>query len=155
MICNKIGVDFHGVINCNPQFFKVFCAHAAEQGFEIHIISGGPRETIENFLAHYQIKYNLIWCIFDHFNEQNKVLFLPDGSFHVEDELWDSAKAEYCRQNNICVMIDDSLVYGKYFTTPYCLYDEKGKIGMLNGNVIDFSGVPRACLQKIISVLHQ
>lgn len=155
MICKKIGVDFHGVINCNPQFFKVFCAHAAEQGFEIHIISGGPRETIENFLAHYQIKYNLIWCIFDHFNEQDKVLFLPDGSFHVEDELWDSAKAEYCRQNNICVMIDDSLVYGKYFTTPYCLYDENSKTGNLNGKIMDFSVSAENCLQRIMTVLNQ
>ncbi|MBQ4400229.1 MAG: HAD family hydrolase [Alphaproteobacteria bacterium] len=154
MICNKIGVDFHGVINCNPLFFKEFCDCAIKHGFEIHIISGGPCETIKNFLAQYQIKHNIIWCIFDHFNEQEKVVFLPDGSFHVDDELWDSAKAEYCLRNNICVMIDDSLVYGKYFTTPYCLYDEHKKSGKLSGSTIDFSLSAEKSMREILSVLN-
>ena len=155
MICKKIGVDFHGVLNSNPLFFKEFCDCAVKQGFEIHIISGGPCETIENFLAQYQIKHNRIWCIFDHFNEQDKIEFLADGSFHVADELWDSAKAEYCRQNNICVHIDDSPVYGRYFTTPYCLYDEYKKSGELSGKMIDFSVSPEKSLREILSALHK
>ncbi len=153
MVCKKIGIDFHGVFNSNTQFFKDFCAYAAEHGFEIHIISGGPKETIEKFLTLHKIQYTAVWCIFDYFDAKSEVEFLPDGSFHVDDEKWDSAKAEYCRRNDICVQIDDSTIYGRYFTTPYCLYDEKGKIGMLNGNVIDFSGAPKDCLQKILLLL--
>ena len=153
MVCKKIGIDFHGVFNSNTQFFKDFCAYAAEHGFEIHIISGGPKETIEKFLTLHKIQYTAVWCIFDYFDAKSEVEFLPDGSFHVDDEKWDSAKAEYCRRNDICVQIDDSLVYGKYFTTPYCLYDERNKEGLLKDMIIDFSGAPRACLQKILLLL--
>lgn len=153
MVCKKIGIDFHGVFNSNTQFFKDFCAYAAEHGLEIHIISGGPKETIEKFLTLHKIQYTAVWCIFDYFDAKSEVEFLPDGSFHVDDEKWDSAKAEYCRRNDICVQIDDSTIYGRYFTTPYCLYDERNKEGLLKDMIIDFSGAPKDCLQKILLLL--
>lgn len=149
MTCKKIGVDFHGVINSNPFFFGKLCALAEEQGHEIHIISGGPKEYIEKFLALHKIKYTALWCIFDYFDAKNEVEFLPDGSFHVDDTAWDSAKGEYCRRNEICVHIDDSLVYGDYFTTPYCLYNERGKQGILKGQTLDFSDTPEEILRNI------
>ena len=152
MICKKIGVDFHGVININPDFFKEFNDFALSQGHEIHIISGGPRDTIEKFLALHKIKYTVLWCIFDYFDAKNEVEFLPDGSFHVDDVAWDSAKGEYCRRNGICVHVDDSRIYGKYFTTPYCLYDEYGRYGILNGATIDFSDSAGACLKQIMLI---
>ena len=43
----KIGLDFHGVITDNPEYFKVFANEALRRGYEIHIISGGPKATIE------------------------------------------------------------------------------------------------------------
>ena len=153
MICKKIGIDFHGVLNNNPLFFKEFCDCSVKQGFEIHIISGGPKETIEKFLTLHKIQYTAVWCIFDYFDAKSEVEFLPDGSFHVDDEKWDSAKAEYCRCNDICVQIDDSLVYGRYFTTPYCLYDEYKKSGELSGKTIDFSASPEKSLREILSAL--
>ena len=154
MVCKKIGIDFHGVLNSNTQFFKDFCAYVAEHGFEIHIISGGPKETIEKFLTLHKIQYTAVCCIFDYFDAKSEVEFLPDGSFHVDDEKWDSAKAEYCRRNDICVQIDDSTIYGRYFTTPYCLYDEHKKSGKLSGSTIDFSLSAEKSMRKILSVLN-
>ena len=154
MICKKIGVDFHGVINASPLFFKEFCGLVKSQGTEVHIISGGPRETIEKFLRQQQIEYDRLWCIFDYFDAENEVEFLPDGSFHVDDEAWDSAKAEYCRLNEIGLQIDDSTVYGRYFTTPYCLYDERSKKGLLNGIIIDFSGSAAESVEKLADLLQ-
>lgn len=45
----KIGLDFHGVITDNPEYFKVFANEALRRGYEIHVISGGPKATIEKF----------------------------------------------------------------------------------------------------------
>lgn len=151
MICNKIGVDFHGVINTNPMFFKKFCELAIKQNIEVHIVSGGPREDIIEFLTLHQIKYDYLWCIYDYFEAKEEVVYGSDGSFHVEDEAWNEAKALYCRQNNINVQIDDSLIYGKYFTTPYCLYDEHKKSGVLNGKVIDFCVSAQNSLDDILA----
>lgn len=154
MICKKIGIDFHGVLNTNPLFFQSFCNLILANNGEVYIISGGPHEEILRFLDTWQIKFTNVWCIYDYFDAKNEVMFLPDGSFHVEDEAWNAAKGIYCFQNNISVMIDDSLVYGKYFSTPYCLYDEYGKKGKLFGKTIDFSANPALSLRKITKILN-
>lgn len=155
MISKKIGVDFHGVINTNTHFFREFNGLAMASGYEIHIVSGGPKEVIEKFLALHKIQYTALWCIFDYFDAKNEVEFLPDGSFHVDDIAWDSAKGEYCRRNKISVHIDDSPVYGEYFTTPYCLYDERSKQGVLNGITINFSSSAEICLKRILALTDE
>lgn len=136
----KIGIDFHGVINTDTELFGNLSRIAAAHGAEVYIISGGPQNYIAEYLRQHQIKYDVLWCLFDYFVAQNKVEFLPDGSFHVEDNAWNTAKAEYCRQHGIDLLIDDSPVYGRYFKTPYCRYESKSKIGILpNNKIIDFS----------------
>lgn len=152
MSFKKIGVDFHGVINRQPQFFKALLKEAFRLGLEVHIISGGPRETIEEFLSSHQMPYSNIWCIFDYFNQQKAVTFLADGSFHVDDKAWDAAKADYCRHHGINVQIDDSLVYGQYFTTPYCRYDARSQNGEIRGKQINFSLPAAEVLQNIITI---
>jgi len=154
MICKKIGIDFHGVLNTNPLFFQSFCNLILANDGEVYIISGGPHDEILRFLDTWQIKFTNVWCIYDYFDAKNEVMFLPDGSFHVEDKAWNAAKGIYCFQNNISVMIDDSLVYGKYFSTPYCLYDEYSKKGKLFGKTIDFSANPALSLMKITKILN-
>jgi len=149
----KIGLDYHGVINTNSDFFREFCDLLRKQKAEIHIISGGPRETIGEFLKLHQIKYDKIWCIYDYFNAREEVKILPDGSFHVDDYKWNAAKGEYCSKQGISLQIDDSQIYGKYFKTPYCLYDEQNCSGNLSGYFIDFSTSAENCWQQILSAL--
>ena len=55
----KIGVDFHGVINTKPDFFREFCREALKFGLEVYIISGGPRETILAYLPNFGV-YSII-----------------------------------------------------------------------------------------------
>lgn len=153
MICKKIGIDFHGVLNTSPLFFQSFCELILANEGEVYIISGGPHAAILQFLDVWQIKFTKVWCIYDYFEAKDEIMFLPDGSFHVEDEAWNAAKGNYCFRNNINVMIDDSLIYGKYFTTPYCLYDEYSKKGKLLGKTIDFSADPAQSLERIMKIL--
>lgn len=58
----KIGLDFHGVITDNPEYFKVFANEALRRGYEIHIISGGPKATIEKFLQQWGHKIYGYFC---------------------------------------------------------------------------------------------
>lgn len=153
MTYKKIGLDFHGVINTNPEFFRELINLVRQEGIECHIISGGPEEFIAQYLAEQKINYQNLWCIFDFYEAKKKVTMLADGSFHIDDELWDKAKAEYCRNQNIDVHIDDSSIYGKYFTTPYCQYNPHTKQGIVNGTVIDFSGEVQTALDELWNFL--
>ena len=150
----KIGVDFHGVINAKPDFFREFCREALKIGLEVYIISGGPRETILSYLNQYQIPYTKLWCIFDYYEQRHQVEFYDDGSFHVDDELWNKAKAEYCKEHNICIHIDDSVIYGREFATPYCRYDEKANSCVLNGQQIYLAN-PAQALSQILALCRQ
>mgnify|MGYP002673082630 CR=1 FL=1 len=150
----KIGVDFHGVINTKPDFFREFCREALKIGLEVYIISGGPRETILAYLNQYQIPYTKLWCIFDYYEQRHQVEFYDDGSFRIDDELWNKAKAEYCKEHNICIHIDDSVIYGREFATPYCRYDEKANSCVLNGKQIYLAN-PAQALSQILALCRQ
>lgn len=150
----KIGVDFHGVINTKPDFFREFCREALKIGLEVYIISGGPRETILAYLNQYQIPYTKLWCIFDYYEQRHQVEFYDDGSFRIDDELWNKAKAEYCKEHNICIHIDDSAIYGREFVTPYCRYDEKANSCVLNGKQIYLAN-PAQALSQILALCRQ
>lgn len=150
----KIGVDFHGVINTKPDFFREFCRAALKIGLEVYIISGGPRETILAYLNQYQIPYTKLWCIFDYYEQRHQVEFYDDGSFRIDDELWNKAKAEYCKEHNICIHIDDSVIYGREFATPYCRYDEQSNSCVLNGQQIYLAN-PASALSQILALCLQ
>ena len=150
----KIGVDFHGVINTKPDFFREFCREALKFGLEVYIISGGPRETILSYLNQYQIPYTKLWCIFDYYEQRHQVEFYDDGSFRIDDELWNKAKAEYCKEHNICIHIDDSVIYGMEFATPYCRYDEQSNSCVLNGQQIYLAN-PAQALSQILALCRQ
>lgn len=150
----KIGVDFHGVVNTKPDFFREFCRAALKIGLEVYIISGGPRETILAYLNQYQIPYTKLWCIFDYYEQRHQVEFYDDGSFRIDDELWNKAKAEYCKEQNICIHIDDSAIYGREFVTPYCRYDEQSNSCVLNGQQIYLAN-PAQALSQILALCRQ
>lgn len=125
--CSKISIDFHGVINTDPDFFGAIMKIWRKQGIKVHVVSGGPYEYIKQYLTEHKIEYDKLWCIFDHFNAIEKIKVAADGSFHIDDALWNAAKGAYCARENIGLHIDDSTIYGRYFTTPYALFDNKTK----------------------------
>ena len=142
MISKRIGIDFHGVISHNCDFFRRFADFVLTQGYEIYIISGGPYKYIKDYLHQKKIPYNELWCILDYYISLGIVTFHEDGSFYMDYKLWNTAKGKYCASNNIAVMIDDSIVYGQHFTTPYCWYDKTVDKGYLKDKVIDFNHNP-------------
>lgn len=145
----KIGLDFHGVITKHPQYFSKFSQAVKEHGYELHVITGGPREAVEDYLQKHHIFYTTVFAILDFYDAKGEVEHFSNGEFKVPKQLWDSAKAEYCITKGINIHIDDSSQYAKWFTTPFCHYDaltQKCRIG--DCVTIDFSG-------DVNEVLHQ
>ena len=118
----KIGLDYHGVINHNPLFFKNLTRLALQDNHQIIVLSGGHKQDVINYLQTNNIGYSNIFSLLDYFQEKNLVTFYEDGSFFVPNDLWNKAKADYCLKNRIDLHIDDSMLYGVYFQTPFCLY---------------------------------
>lgn len=151
----KIGIDFHGVITANPIFFKKFTHLAQRKGYLIYVISGGPRQKVKSFLDENQIHYYDIFSLVDYFSELGEVRYSADGSFEVDKQLWNSAKAKYCYDNGIDIQIDDSPEYGISFSTPFCHYNPEQKVCEVDGYKIEFSNSPENSLNSIENYIQR
>lgn len=125
-------MDYHGVISQDPQYFGELACELIRRGHEVHIITGGPCEAITQELKKMKFYYTRSFAILDHYEKLGLVQYGSGGGFHIEDKLWDSAKAKYCKEWKIDLHIDDSLTYLKYFETPYCRYDASTRRCTLN-----------------------
>jgi protoporphyrinogen oxidase len=94
-----------------------------KNGGEVHVITGGEwTDKLEKQL--HGINYTHKFSVYDHLLKTAEILGeieFPDGTIQkkFDDVLWDSTKAEYCKENNIDLHIDDTLCYNDYFTTPF------------------------------------
>lgn len=150
----KIGIDYHGVLNANPVFFARFCRLAIAQNCLVYIISGGSEKDVLFFLKKHRIDYSQIFSLVDFFDKQGLVTRFADGSFKVEDNLWNAAKAQFCAREQIDFHIDDSAVYGSYFTTPFCLYEMRRGKCLMPDRIIDFERPAENVLSDILRLIQ-
>ena len=152
----KIGLDYHGVIDTNPQYFAEFCSLARHQGILIYIITGGQGLQIRQYLQDIKLEYDFIFSVLDYCYALGKTTQDAQGNIRINDEDWNKAKAEFCCQNNITLHIDDSNIYQEYFTTCYCLFDKQKNNCQIFKNIkIPFSDNPQDGLAQIISLLNK
>jgi len=122
----KIGIDIHGVIDALPEFFGFLTESIVKNNGEVHVITGGAwDEKLEKQLS--GISYTHKFSVYDHLLKTAEILGeieFPDGTIQkkFDDTLWDSTKAEYCKENQISLHIDDTLCYNDYFTTPFARF---------------------------------
>ncbi len=151
----KIGLDYHGVIDVRPEYFAAFCREAMSRGYEIHIITGGPYKNVAEDLLRRRIPYSKIFAIMDYYEAKGQMVCFDDGSCHIPDNLWNAAKAEYCRQEGINLHIDDSSEYIKWFTTPYCRFDQGSDDCIAGPDMrVDFSENPTVALERIRQIIE-
>lgn len=119
-----IGIDYHGVITSNPKLFSVLTKILRCLDYEVHIITGTRiTELFKEQLSRYGISCTHIFSISDFHHAQGTAMTGYDEyQPKIDDETWDRTKALYCQENHISFHIDDSEVYGRYFTTPYILF---------------------------------
>ena len=89
----KIGLDFHGVINDNPVYFSRFTAEAVRRGYEVHIITGGPRHKGKELLGKWDICYTAVFAILEYYDAQGEVEYFEKGEVKVSEKMGERAKA--------------------------------------------------------------
>ncbi len=133
----RLGLDIHGVIDKHPALYvemaTILHCHAIEN--EVHIITGHSiTQALRDQLCSYESGFCPWW---DHLvSIQDELLLrkativdytykdLEEGEERrpiFGDFMWDSFKGLYCAKNKIDLMIDDSIAYKRYFSTPFLL----------------------------------
>lgn len=121
----KLGLDIHGVITANPNFFARLSSLAVLRGFEVHIITGSmlTASKLEE-LRRCDVEWTHLFSISDYHKKLGTdMTFTDPENPWIEHRLWDKTKAKYCADHGISFHIDDTQRYGEYFETPFALYD--------------------------------
>jgi len=116
----KIGIDYNEVISKFPEFFKIITKALIKKCHEVHIITGERFESTKFFFEKHNIRYTHFFSITDTLLKAREPYTIDENNRPCFDLLkWDNAKAKYCKEHNIDFMLDDSDIYGSFFTTPY------------------------------------
>lgn len=124
----KLGLDIHGVIDHNPDYFIGMAYTNLRCGGEVHIITGiSWSEKLVRQLKEFNVLGYEYWTHFFSIDDflKDKKDFITDelGRRHYDATTWNKVKADYCREHSIDMHIDDSPEYLQYFSTPCMLYD--------------------------------
>jgi hypothetical protein len=117
----RLGLDIHGVIDTAPKFFSLITKLLVDNGHEVFVITGSHiSESLINELNGYGIQYGKLLSVSD-YNVENgvSVSYDENGNPWFTDEIWNKTKGVLCEKYDIDFHIDDSNVYGDYFSTPY------------------------------------
>ena len=122
----KMGLDLHGVIDALPQEFAFLTNAIIAAGGEVHILTGGSwTPELENQIKSYGVKWTHGFSVYDHLIEigiktVGEIRF-PDGTIQkkFEDGVWDDVKGNYCKEHNISLHLDDTMIYNDFFSTPF------------------------------------
>lgn len=131
----KIGLDLHGVINTDWEFFSELTKIIIFEGGiypgdnQVHILTGSSDSLkVREELRDNQIYYTHFFSITDWCKSKGvPVEYGPDGTPWADDYWWDRAKGDYAREQNLDLVLDDSGRYFDFFTTPVARYFSKSE----------------------------
>ena len=130
----KLGIDVHGVIDDMPMEFSFLTECIISSGGEVHIITGGSWDSdLEESVKKTGVKWTHVFSVYDYLIKSEEEVYgvynFSDGTTQkrFKDDVWNRVKADYCKKNRISLHIDDTSVYGEYFTTPFARLYTKNK----------------------------
>lgn len=125
----KIGLDVHGVIDTNPHFFAHLSYMLRTEGHDVHIVTGRELcDELLNKLKQHNVGYTKIFSITSYHKDiGTHIVYKDDDPTQpmLAPPKWDRSKADYAKRAGLHFYIDNSLIYGQYFTdiaTQYLLY---------------------------------
>jgi 8-oxo-dGTP diphosphatase len=120
----KLGIDVHEVADTAPHFFSELSGLLVENGHEVHILTGAEEteQLIDHVRNELKLSYTHFFSITSWHKKNGAKIIYIDGNPYMENKTWNRSKAKYCREFGIQLHIDDSDIYGKYFSTPYAKY---------------------------------
>ena len=120
----KLGFDIHGVLDTFSAFQNLINKLVDDDSVEIHVISGLERKYFEKQIGHLiDLTRVKTFSVTDHLIETGSKVEWIDGLPWADEDEWDRAKSEYCKEVGIDILFDDSSVYAPYFDnidTIYC-----------------------------------
>lgn len=118
-------VDFHGVIDQKPKFFRKFLNDLIKTNNTVIICSGAREEILKEKLKKLQfevgVHYSSIISITDYFEKvlpENEIEYDNERNIWVDEVTWWSSKAEFCKIYHIDIIIDDCEFYLMYVKPP-------------------------------------
>jgi hypothetical protein len=121
----SLGLDYHNVIDKYPEIFGTLSRLLMASGSQVYIITGhAATPEFAQILERLGIEYTEILSIVDyHKRIGTQIRYDEKGDPWIDEELWNSTKADLCKRYKVTMHVDDSEVYGKYFTgeTKYLL----------------------------------
>lgn len=123
----KLGLDIHGVLDANPEFFKPLCLALVAGGAEVHLVTGAMRNSElcvdllkMGFLE--GVHYTHFFSIADYHSELGtEMWFDKKGRPYINDEDWNVTKGHYAQKVALTEHWDDSQEYEASFKdNPQC-----------------------------------
>ena len=127
-----LGLDFHGVLDKNPELFIGMANKTREMGGEVHIITGESLHStgiqIKLLNLNQGVKFwDELVSVQDALKETiERIGINIHGRDIYDDYDWDRYKGIYCRFHSVTLHIDDTLKYADYFETPFYYYGNGG-----------------------------
>lgn len=119
----KLGIDWHGVLDALPETISFLAKAIIANGGEVHIITGMTwNQKCIDMLHEFDIPFTHHFSIFDYHRSIGSEIVGHHERFNIpkiDDTVWDKTKGYYCRDNDITLHIDDTLIYNDFFTTPF------------------------------------
>lgn len=122
----KVAFDIHGVTDTFPAFQEMIYRYMATDDVEVHIVTGSTFEQSKKDLGDLINLDNVdgFFSITDYLESRLDVeVKWIDGLPWADENAWNNAKADYCYENSIDIMFDDSPIYADTFAdikTIYC-----------------------------------
>jgi hypothetical protein len=115
-----ISIDLHGVITKNPDFYCQLVVSMIKNGNKVYLLTGSTIYNAKCELEKLGLRCNIFTGILSipQFLEDTGVPVIYENGNPIADVLdWDTAKSKICNIYEIDIHIDDSDVYGQYFTS--------------------------------------
>lgn len=130
----KIGLDIHGCIDQDPEFFGELSRTLIALGHEVHITTGSLiTDKVKEELKAYGMEWTHLWSISDYYKSKPGVelWFDEKGRPWVDETLWNMAKGDYAKQQQLDFCIDDTDIYKNYFSTSIAICNIVNKTGKI------------------------
>jgi len=116
----KVGIDLHGTIDSDPEYFSRLIKILREDvDSEIHITTGIKGTLAKEKLEKLGIDYDHLFSITDyHESIGTEITYDENDEPWIDEETWNRTKGDYCEREQIAFHIDDTEAYGKHFVFP-------------------------------------
>jgi hypothetical protein len=121
----KVAFDIHGVADTFPVFQEMIRKYIADPDVEVHIVTGLTESEATKQVGHLVDldKIDGYFSIADHLESRPDVVVKwINGLPWADETAWNNAKADYCYENQIDILFDDSPIYGPTFDNIDTIY---------------------------------